>query len=157
MRRRDLQAVIPLKIGGIIVEQDSSFDYLGFTLDETLSMSDAINKAYVRASHKLYLLGLIRKYLDKKGTLRIFKALVMPYIEYSCFPFSASTDKLIVKLQRLQNRGLRVCLRAEVRRPIAEMHQDCKILYIKHKIELKIIKVMYRRIHRQNCSDPRSL
>lgn len=72
-------------------------------------MTHAINKTYAKAANKLYLLGLIRKYLDRKGALRIFKALVIPYIEYSCFLFSASTHRLITKLQRLQNQGLRVC------------------------------------------------
>lgn len=36
-----------------------------------------------KASNKLYLFGIVRKYLCRQLDLNIFKAMVMPYLEYT--------------------------------------------------------------------------
>lgn len=93
-------------------------------------MDKAINLTYKKAANKLYIFGIIRKFLTQKLALNIFKAMVMPYLEYTFFLFSAAMDKTVTRLQSLQNRGLRTALIAERRTPYATYikTQECSTL-----------------------------
>lgn len=153
LQRIVTDSLLNLAIGSESLDRVESYDYLGISIDASLNMEKAINTTYKKASNKLYLFGLIRKYFNCKLALNIFKAMVMPYLEYTFFLFSAVTDKAATKLQRLQNKGLRTSLLAVRGTPLSNLHQDAKILYVKYKIDLNIIKCMHRRIYRSICSD----
>lgn len=104
----------------------------------------------------IYLLGAIRKYLSFPTALRILKSMVPPYYEYIFFILKAFTDKLITKLQRLQrlqNRGVRLCLRASRETSITGLHTRARLLTVKNKIQLNTLKFMHRRIYHTPCRD----
>lgn len=88
---------------------------------------------FSRTAHKLYLLSFITKYLTQNAAFDVFKAMVLPYIAYPLFLSRIVSDKLLTKLQHLQNRGLRICLKAPARTPVSHMHQDCKLLYFRNQ------------------------
>lgn len=134
-----------------------SYDYLGATLDCYLNMCDVLTKTYSRTAHKLYLSGLIRKIFAKKEAINVFKAMVLPYIDYPLYLFYTSSDKLLTKLQRLQNKGLRICLKAPARTPVRHMHKDCKQLYVKNRMHVGILNIMHRRVYCTHCDDLRFL
>lgn len=114
---------LQLQLDGIKIERVSFFEYLGIVLDDTLNMEKDVSSTFSKASYKLHLFDIIRKYSTKTASLRIFKAMGMPYLKYSFFIFSACSEKSITKLQRLQNRGLQMCLCAPSRAPIADLHR----------------------------------
>lgn len=99
----------------------------------------------------------MRKYLDERSAIRIFKCMVLPYMEYSFFCMSPCPDKEITKLQRLQNRGLRVCLKPPPRTPVLCLHASSKLLLVKNKIQLNILQQMHRFIYRPNCPYKKNL
>lgn len=101
----------PLKIGNSTLQRVASYEYLGICIDESLLFNKALSSVYGRTSNKLYMLGLLRKHLSVNSAFKIFKAMVLPYMEYIFFCISPCNDKDLTKLQRLQNRGARICLR----------------------------------------------
>lgn len=129
------------------------YEYLGVKIDQHLSFDKALLSLLSRVGHKIYLLGMLRKYISQQASIRIFKALAMPYMEYAFFLLSACQDKHVTKLQRLQNKGMRICLRSRGHTSTASLHQDCKMLTVRNKIKLKMLKCMNRRINRPNCRD----
>lgn len=56
-----------------------------------------------------------------------------------------------MKLQCLQNRGLRIYLSAPPRTPVISLHADSKALTIQNKTKLTTTKFMHRFIYRDNC------
>lgn len=102
---------------GTTLKRVTSYEYLGIHIDATLTFKKALSSVglYGKTANNMYPLSLMRKYLDEKGALRIFKSMVLPYIEYIFFCLSPCTDKELTKLQRLQNRGLRICLKPSPR------------------------------------------
>lgn len=102
-------------------------------------------------SNKIYLLSLIRKYLSYDSVIKIMNSMVMPYLEYVYFVLHACPDRLITRLECLQNRGLRICLHANIRTSVFELHQRSRCLMVKNKVKLNTIKQMYRRINRKTC------
>lgn len=145
-----------LGIGGISLDRVRNYEYLGIIIDEYLNFEKALNAVYSKVNNKLYLLGLIRKYLTRYSAIRLFKALAMPYMEYAYFILGACNDKSITKLQRLQNRGMRICLKSTRLTPTSILHEQCKMLTVRNKMILNTLKVMNRRIHRAHCPDRNS-
>lgn len=137
-------------INQIPPQRVDDYEYLGVTLDCHLSINDAISKTCSCTAYKLYLFGLIRKYLNQRAAINVFKAMILPYIDYPLFLFSTATDKLLTKLQRLQNGGLRICLKAPARSSVSLMHQDCNV---KNRMQINILKSIHRQIYQPHSDD----
>lgn len=136
------QNLLSLKIDNIILQRVTSYEYLGIHIDATLSFKKAISSVYGKTCNKMYLLSLMRKHLNEKAAIRIFKAMVLPYMEYVFFCISPCTDKELTKLQRLQNRGLRICLKPPLRTSIINLHSSSNLLLIKNKIKLNTLNTV---------------
>lgn len=95
--------------------------------------------------------------MKRLAAIRIFKSMVLPYMEYVFFCISPGTDKDLTKLQRLQNRGLRICLRPPPRTPTINLHATSNLLLVKNKIKLNALKQMHRFIYRDGCPYKKSL
>ena len=80
-----------------------------------------------RATHKIYMLSKVRRYIDFDTSLTIYKTMILPVMEYGDVPYDNSDTKSLEKLQVLQNRALRICLIKHEHVPVVVMHQDCKI------------------------------
>ena len=61
-------------------------------------------------AHKLYLLSRIRRYITKGQAITIYKSKVAPYFDYGDIFLMNISSKTTDKLQKLQNRALRICL-----------------------------------------------
>ena len=86
------------------------FKYLGITLDQTLSYNKHIDKTIAMISHKIWELGAIRKYSTVKMSLTVYKSTIMPYFDYGDVIYMGGQKSKLEKLQRLQNRALRICM-----------------------------------------------
>lgn len=121
-------SVQPLSINGIVLQRVTSYEYLGIHFDAMLSFSKALLSVYGKTSNKMYLLSLMRKYLNEKAAIRIFKAMVLPYMEYSFVAMSPCTDKDVTKLQRLQNRGLPSMLKTTPQNLCSSVTCICQVI-----------------------------
>lgn len=63
-----------------IPEWVNDYEYLGVTLDCSLTMNTAINMSFTKTAYKLHLLGILRRYLTRIAAINIFKAMVITYI-----------------------------------------------------------------------------
>lgn len=103
------------KFGKVVVKNTEievveSFKYLGFLIDRNLNFSCHVKYCVKQANHKLYLLRRIRNYMSSKTSLMIYKAMVLPYLEYGSSFMLSCTQAEKRKFQCLQNRGLKVAL-----------------------------------------------
>lgn len=101
LHRIRYESFVSLTIKDIQLNKVKSYEYFGVLIDDRLSMEKTIGTTYKKAANKLYLFGIIRKYLNKQLASNIFKAMAMPYLEYTFFLFSSVTDKSATKLQIL--------------------------------------------------------
>ena len=61
-------------------------------------------------SHKINLLAKVRRYLDNRASLLIYKTIILPYFDYGDILFMKSQKYLLSKLDHLQKRALKMCL-----------------------------------------------
>ena len=127
------------------ISQCHQYKYLGVTLDECLNMQANFNTVFKKNSYKTYQFAKICKYVDKNTRVLIYKQTVLPLEEYVSFMMCLNNKHDIDKLQRLQNRSLRLCF--NINNPmdmnINLLHENAKIAKLCDRRNLALMCIMY--------------
>ena len=67
-----------------VIHATETYKYLGTILDSTLSFSTYIYRMYKKTTSKLRRLYSLRMHFDSSTKAKIFKAMILPCITYSC-------------------------------------------------------------------------
>ena len=70
------------------------------------------------------MLPLIRSSITTKCPVCIYKSKILPFIEYGNIVLNACTETELAKLQRMQNRCLRVALRRDQLSNVTDSHRE---------------------------------
>ena len=127
-----------LKINGKPIEYVFQYKYLGITIDEILSFHTHLNNTIKIVAHKIFLLHKIRFY----ASIRIYKTMILPYLDYGDIFFANTNSKQLKKLQTLQNRALRMCLNTRIDTPTEILHQSVQLPKLNPKRESHILNFM---------------
>ena len=137
-------AAIPrLKILGYPLEYVFQYKYLGVTIDEILSFNAHLNNTIKLVSHKIFLLHKIKYYITEDAAIKIYKSMIIPYIDYGDIFYMKSNVTQVKKLQTLQNRALRIC-HARPNVPINILHQSAKISKLIPRREAHLLNFMFK-------------
>ena len=109
------------------LDRVSSYNYLGVHLDMNVTFHKYLQGCIQRANHKIYMLSKIRRYIDFYTAVTIYKTMILPVMEYGDIAYDNSDQKLLDKLQTLQNKALRICLNRQGHVPGILLHRECKI------------------------------
>ena len=123
-----------------------SYKYLGFMLDSTLSFNRHVSTVIKIVAYKVNLLSKIRKYLTENVPIKIYKSMILPYFDYGDVIYDAANSGLLEKLQRLQNRGLKICKGFERRFNTNRLHSLAKCPMLKDRREIHLNNFMYYRL-----------
>ena len=135
----------PLILNNEPLQYVDSYKYLGVTLDNHLTYNTHLNNTIKITAYKLHQLGMIRRYITEGAALQIYKTMVLPYLDYGdIFIIGANKSKL-AKMQRLQNRGLKMCLSAGYRTSTNEIHHRVKLPLLEDRRTTHLRNFMFRR------------
>lgn len=125
--------------------EDDSVKYLGVLLDEKLTWKTHINKklaqSYARMN-TLYPLINFKLTLQKKSSILLYTSIIRSLITYACPIQATDFSTKINKIQILQNKFLRICLRAPWFMRNRQIYNDTEILLLRDWITIK-----YKNIH----------
>ena len=110
-------------------------------------MTAHVNKLCQSASFALRAIGQIRKYLDRASTEKLVHAFVTSRLDYCNCLLYGLPDKLISKLQRVQNSAARLVTGAIKRDHISHIIRDLHWLPIKKRIIFKLMLIVFKSIH----------
>ena len=116
-----------LCIKGTQIQQVPLYKYLGFTLDSVLSFSNHITSLLNTVTHKMYILGKIRRFITQYAAIRIYKAMLLPYFDYADIVYDKARQGDLDKLQRVQNKMLKICTSANIRTGTNYVHSHTKV------------------------------
>ena len=142
----------PLKmyINGEAIDFVNSFEYLGIHIDHNLSMNNHADSVYKKCISKLSTLYKIRSFISRKTALLIYKTMIRPYMDYGDFIIDSALISKTDKLERLQERILRLIEYC----PVKENRKDMNVLLDSFNIESlyirrkrNILKLMYDQSH----------
>ena len=74
-----------VSLNGTLINQATSYEYLGITLDNHLTMSMQIDKIYKRASNRVKLLQRIRPNISPLVAGKVYSVMIRPVLLY-CYP-----------------------------------------------------------------------
>ena len=87
------------RIGNLVIryenttlEQISSFKYLGIKLDSCLTFDEHVSYIKGKLYCKIKLLGRVHRLLDKKTALMLYKALILPVLDYCDFIYHGTSS-----------------------------------------------------------------
>ena len=106
-----------LKVNDTYIDFVHQYKYLGVILDPHLTFNKHLNNIIRITAHKINLLAKVRQFLTNKACKNIFKTMILPYFDYGDILYINSSKRLSDKLDRLQRRALRICLKAGVDMP----------------------------------------
>ena len=132
-------------ISGAKLNYVNYFNYLGIKLDRTLSFEKHATECIHMVSHKLYLLSRVRKYITIGQAISIYKSKIVPYFDYGDIFLINVSSKTRDRLQKLQNRALRICLALEGRSNVNDMHNRCNINKLEHRRSTHLLNFVYIR------------
>ena len=121
------------------------FNYLGVVIDDQLTYTPYYNLIKRRVENKIFVLSKIRRYIDCKTALLIYKQAILPLMEYAGFVLISCNIGQRQELQRLQNNALRKCKRYYLRDrvQINVLHSECAILGLEQRRRKQLLRLMY--------------
>ena len=128
-----------------ILQPCQQYKYLGVTLDEAMNLEANYNNIFKRFSYKVFKFSKIKSYLKPNIRVLIYKQTVLPFVEYisSLLYFNRKLD--VDKLQKLQNKALRMCMDIYDPREMSvlALHNICDIGLLNTRRELLLLGLMY--------------
>ena len=97
----------PIMIGNDLLHKVSQYEYLGVIIDQDLKMVTQVDTMFKKANSKLGILSKIRRFITEETTVRIYKTMIRPYLEYVDFVIESCTKERVDKIDQLQKRALR--------------------------------------------------
>ena len=135
---------LSLKLGNTEIDRQATYNYLGITLDEHMTLEQHITGVINKVSSKLFQLRRLRCFLTEKGDLSIYKNMILPMLEYGDVFLSSATSSARKKLQILQNKALRCALNKEPRFSTQELHKLANLQKLKHRRKQHLLLHMYQ-------------
>ena len=114
-------------------------------MDECLNLKSNFNMVFKKFSHKIYQFGKIKKYINVDTRILVYKQTIMPLVEYVGFMLNMNNNQDTMKLQRLQNRALRMCFEVNIPFDIctADLHNQARVATLQQQRDLSLLCIMY--------------
>ena len=116
-----------LKINGTTISRVKTYNYLGINLDEQLNYETHLSGVVRKVSHKVYQLRRMRRFINKRAALAVYKNMILPIHEYGNVLFVSASSENRKRLQTLQNRALKCALNLEPTTSTSETHKLAKL------------------------------
>ena len=117
------------------------------TFDKTLSWKTHILKLIDKCNRNLNIIRCTKGRswgTDKKCLLNIYKGLIQSKINYGCIVYQTASDTLLNKLQRIQNRALRVITSCPRYTPVTPLHVETATLPLDLQRDIYALKYWAR-------------
>ena len=148
---------ITMMIGATPLQTVPTYKYLGITLDSTLTLNYHVRSVISMVSYKAILLGKIRKFLTPEVALLIYKSMILPYFDYGDVIYNSTNQDGLDKLQRLQNKCLKICKGYNSRYDTVDLHTETKSPMLKARRFAHVNNFMYSRLSNPLYIDARNI
>ena len=126
-------------ICGNNVERVQNFDFLGLTINESLSWKEHINKIGTKISKVIGMLSRCKRYLHSSVMLKIYNSLILSRINYgiTCWGFE---NKRIYKLQK---KALRIICKTKYNAHTDPLFLKLNTLKVKDIFHIQCLRFFY--------------
>ena len=101
----------------------TSYKYLGVTLDYELNFNLHVKELKKNLAFRSYLLANLKHYVPTNIMLKIYKVYTLPLFDYADVLYHGANGDILDRLQRIQNRCLKYCLKLPILTSTNIVHQ----------------------------------
>lgn len=133
-----------VKIDGLCIEEVSTYKYLGVVLDNKMTFKHNLDYVAKKIAKKVGFLGRLSNKLTSSSILTIYKTIIAPHIDYCSTMLFMNTDSDLKKLQRLQNKAMRIILKCNKTTHINIMLDTLQFQSVKQRIYFNTLQMIYK-------------
>ena len=134
-----------LCINNIRLDIVHQYKYLGVILDSHLTFNKQLNNIIKITAYKINLLAKMRQYLTEFASITIYKTMILPYFDYGDILFTEASTKLLDKLDRLQLRAVKICLRLDGNAPENILLNSAGVAKLCQRRNAHLLNYMYKK------------
>ena len=134
-----------LYINNTSVDFVHQYKYLGVILDSHLTFIKHLNNIIKITAHKINLLSKVRQYLTEFASITIYKTMILPYFDFGDILFINSSKKQLNKLDHLQKRAIKICLKLGQNTLEEMLLRDAKVAKLNDRREAHLLNYMYKK------------
>jgi hypothetical protein len=143
--KQNMPMDLKIKIGDSVIKPTNLVKNLGIKMDYQLNMESQVNHIVLKSTYmNLRNIGRIRKFLTGSATKSLVHAYILSKIDYGNSLLVGIPNKLISKLERLQNTAARVITKTKRCEHITPILKQLHWLPVKRRIEFKILVLTYK-------------
>lgn len=131
-------------INGDEIEYVAEMKYLGIVIDDRLRFRNYVDFLVKKVAKKIGFFGRISSKLNVWSKILVYKCIIAPHFEYCSTVLFLATEGDIQRLQKLQNRVMRIILRCHRRTKIADMLEILQWLSIKQRVYLNTLVFVFK-------------
>lgn len=126
--------ITTIKMNEKNLQQVKSIKYLGVIIDDKLDFKENFDYVCEKVSKKVSFLGRISKKLDFTTKILIYITCIAPHIDYCSTILLLNTDTELQRLQKIQNKAMRIIPKVNRYTPIKTMLDILQWQTIKQRI-----------------------
>ena len=142
-KEKDKPPDFEIKMGENIIEETTTYRYLGVIIDNRLSWKPQIDKMCAKMSSVCGVISKVRHILDRKSMLMIYNSLVENRLRYGILSWSTASSQQLNRLKTLQNRALRFIDFSPICTTILPIYAQFKVLPLSNLIDLHRATYMF--------------
>lgn len=118
--------------------------YLGIIIDNRLNFKANLDYICKKISKKLNFFYKIRNNISIKCAIKLFNTIIKPHFEYCSSILFMCNNEMRNRLQKLQNRGMRIILKLGRLTPRQFMLDTLKWLSVSQKIKMNVMILVFK-------------
>ena len=121
-----------------------TYRYLGVNLDQTVNYKYHLESLINIISFKLYLFSKVRRFLNEKSAVIVYKTMLLPFFDYCDIVYMFSGVKELRKLDRHHYRGKRICINNSLNIDDTELHNLCNVSDLENRRRVRLRNYMFK-------------
>lgn len=136
----NMSTEVIFKINDQIIEKVEYIKYLGFVIDKKLKFKEHIDYTCKKIGKKIGFFKRIRNKISKTTAINIYNTIIKPHFEFgSTIIYTCCNINQIERMQKLQNKAMRIILKCNRYTHINEMLGSLKWMNVKQRLELNTL------------------
>ena len=119
--------------------------YLGIKLDNHFTFEMHAKECCRQVAHTNFVLSKIRRFISIPQSLAIYKSMIQPYFYYGDIFLHNIGARTKDKMQKLQNKSLRLCLQRNNRANVPALHRASGVNFVEDRLDVNLLNFMYKR------------
>ena len=134
-----------LSLDGSQIAQTENCKYLGVCIDQDLRFDMQVDAAIAGLKRALGIFSRAAQFLHAETKILLYNTIILPHIDYCSTVWGSSPHKKdLVRLQRIQNRAMRIILQCHHRTHVLDVLKALKWMSIKQRLLYNLYILLWK-------------